>query len=207
MAGVKRVWMWVRCALEAAFVLQYVFRVPFIVRVCRYKLHHETLSYNVEWFFGMALGVNGVNALRVARERMAAMKRFVAMTCGCAVLVWAVMGLTRPARAQVDHRLARIAEIEIDPQQIEPYKAALREGMEAALRSEPGVLALYAVSVRDHPEQVRVFEVYASPAAYQSHLQTPHFKKYKSRTQGMVRSLKLIETDPISLISKSEPAK
>src|SRR5579875_1959836 len=66
----------------------------------------------------------------------------------------------------------------------EHYKAALRERIEAAVRLEPGVLTLYAMSVKDHPEQIRVLEVYASPAAYQAHLETPHFKKYKSTTQG-----------------------
>ena len=55
-----RKWMWARCALEAAFVLQYIFRVPFFVRVCQYKLNHESLSYNAQWFFGMALGLGTV---------------------------------------------------------------------------------------------------------------------------------------------------
>lgn len=111
-------------------------------------------------------------------------------------LGWAV----RNGRAQTKtERVVRIAEIEVDPQQIEAYRAALREGIAAAVRTEPGVLSLYAVSVKDHPEQVRVIEVYASSAAYQAHLQTPHFKRCKATTQGMVRSLRLIETDPILL--------
>ncbi len=113
--------------------------------------------------------------------------------------------MLRPGRGSAQtasERLVRIAEIEVDPQQIEAYQAALREGIEAAIRLEPGVLSLYAVSVKGHPEQVRVVEVYANQAAYQTHLQTPHFKKYKAATQGMVRSLKLIETDPILLGSK-----
>ena len=47
--------------------------------------------------------------------------------------------------------------------------------------------------------QVRIFETYKDQAAYESHLQSPHFKKYKETTHGMVKSLKLIETDPIML--------
>jgi quinol monooxygenase YgiN len=38
--------------------------------------------------------------------------------------------------------------------------------------------------------------------AYQAHLQTAQFKKYKAETQKMVKSLKLIETNPILLGSK-----
>lgn len=60
----------------------------------------------------------------------------------------------------------------------------------------------YAVSVKDHTEQVRLFEMYASVGAYQTHLETPHFKRYKSETARMVKSLTLLETEPILLGSK-----
>jgi 4-carboxymuconolactone decarboxylase len=36
----------------------------------------------------------------------------------------------------------------------------------------------------------------------QAHLQPPLFKKYKEQTQQMVKSLKLLDTDPILLGSK-----
>jgi len=99
-------------------------------------------------------------------------------------------------------RVARIAELEIDPAQIEQYKAALREEIATSVRVEPGVLTLYAVSVKDHPSQIRLFEVYASTTAYEAHLKSAHFEKYKRGTAGMVRSLKLIETEPILLGAK-----
>jgi quinol monooxygenase YgiN len=44
--------------------------------------------------------------------------------------------------------------------------------------------------------------MYASPAAYQSHLQSEHFKKYKTATTSMVKSLRLIETEPLVLGTK-----
>ena len=69
---------------------------------------------------------------------------------------------------------------------------------------EPGVLTLFAVSVKDHPTQIRMFETYADMAACEAHLQTPHFKMYKIGTQHMVKSLTLIETDPILLAAKSK---
>jgi quinol monooxygenase YgiN len=99
-------------------------------------------------------------------------------------------------------RVVRIAEIEVEPQQVETYRAALREEIEASIRLEPGVLMLYALAVKGHPEQVRMVEVYANQGAYEAHLQTSHFKKYKAATLGMVRSLKLIETEPILLGAK-----
>jgi quinol monooxygenase YgiN len=95
--------------------------------------------------------------------------------------------------------LVRIAELEIDPGQLPAYRDALKEEIATAIRVEPGVLNLYAVSVKDQPTQVRIFEMYKDQAAYEAHLQTPHFKKYKAETQGMVKSLRLIETEPIAL--------
>ena len=101
-------------------------------------------------------------------------------------------------------RIVRIAALEVYPDQVAAYKIALKEEIENSIRVEPGVLALYAVSVKDHPNQVRLFESYSNQAAYQSHLQTAHFRKYKVQTQSLVKSLTLIETDPILLGSKSQ---
>ena len=100
--------------------------------------------------------------------------------------------------------MVRGAELEIKPSQVEAYKAALREEIEASIRLEPGVLTLYAVAVRNHPAQIRIFETYADEAAYRAHLETPHFKKYKVVTEKMIRSLRLVETDPIALGGKGK---
>ncbi len=54
-------------------------------------------------------------------------------------------------------------EIEIDPTQLDAYKAALTDHIEIATRVEPGVLALYAVSEKDNPARVRVFEILPGP--------------------------------------------
>jgi quinol monooxygenase YgiN len=99
-------------------------------------------------------------------------------------------------------RLVRIAELTIDPAHLDAYKMALRQEIEASIRVEPGVLSLYAVSIKGQPNQIRLFEVYASTEAYQAHLQSEHFKKYKSETAEMVKALKLIETEPILLGAK-----
>lgn len=100
--------------------------------------------------------------------------------------------------------IVRLAELEIDPVQLEAYKAALKEEIETSIRVEPGVLTLYAVAEKENPTRIRVFEIYADAGAYQAHLKTPHFKKYKTTTQAMVKSLKLVETTPILLGAKAK---
>ena len=77
---------------------------------------------------------------------------------------------------------------------------------ETAVRIEPGVLSLFAVYDRDQPTHVTVMEIYADETAYHSHLQTPHFIKYKETTKDMVKSLELVDAIPIGLASKL-PAK
>ena len=98
--------------------------------------------------------------------------------------------------------IVRLAELEIDPAQLDSYKALLAEEIEASVRTEQGVLMLHAVSAKGSPERIHIFEVYADQKAYEAHLISPHFIKYKTSTSGMVRSLRLIETDPIMLRAK-----
>src|ERR1700752_3745304 len=86
----------------------------------------------------------------------------------------------------------QIAEIEVDPAQLDSYKAAATEQIEAAVRLEPGVLVLYSVSNKDDPAHVTVFEIYRDRKSYLTHLQTSHFLKYKATVEKMVKSLKLI---------------
>lgn len=99
--------------------------------------------------------------------------------------------------------MVRIAELEIDPAQLAAYKAILAEEQEASVRLEPGVLMLHSVALNDQPSHIRLLEVYASRAAYEAHIKAPHFIKYKTSTEKMVRSLRLVETTPILLCAKT----
>jgi quinol monooxygenase YgiN len=98
--------------------------------------------------------------------------------------------------------IIRMAELEIDPARLDSYKALLAEEIETSVRMEPGVLMLYAMSVKGSPAQIRILEAYADQEAYESHLRSPHFLTYKTATAAMVRSLRLVETDPILLRAK-----
>jgi quinol monooxygenase YgiN len=104
---------------------------------------------------------------------------------------------------QSDGQYVQVAEIEIDPMQLDAYRAAVQEQIDAAIRKEPGVLVLYAVSEKDNPTHVRVFEIYRDRNAYEAHLGSDHFKKYKATTEKMVKSLKLVQTVPIMLGAQS----
>lgn len=99
--------------------------------------------------------------------------------------------------AQEKGQIVRLAKLVIDSIHLESYKVFLKEGIETALRVEPGVLTIYALSEKDNPTHFTILETYASTEAYQSHIQTPHFLKYKTGTLHMVKTLELIETVPL----------
>ena len=101
------------------------------------------------------------------------------------------------AIAQKKNQIVRLARLVIDSAQLENYKVFLKEGIETAVRVEPGVLTLYAVSEKNRPTHITILEIYADSAAYQSHLQTAHFLKYKTGTKDMVKTLELVETVPL----------
>ena len=96
-----------------------------------------------------------------------------------------------------DNMMIRIAEIEIEPNYLDEYIVILKEEAEASVRLEPGVISIYPMFHKENPNQVRILEIYADEEAYKAHLQTPHFKHYKTATANMVKSLKLIDMNAI----------
>ena len=121
---------------------------------------------------------------------------------GGVVLALSLSGVAAAEEPRMPY--VRIAELEIDPAQLDAYKASVKEEMEASVRVEPGVLAIYAVAEKDNPTKLRFFEIYADEAAYNSHRESAHFKKYAETTKDMIKSRKLIETVPIQLSDKKK---
>ena len=99
--------------------------------------------------------------------------------------------------AQNNNQMVRLAKLVIDSAQLENYTSMLKQEIETSVRIEPGVLTLYAVSEKDNPTHITILEIYADSAAYKSHIQTPHFIKYKTGTKDMVKSLQLVGATPL----------
>jgi quinol monooxygenase YgiN len=104
--------------------------------------------------------------------------------------------------AQQHKQIVRIAKIQVDPAQLEKYNIALKEQMNTAVKVEPGVLTYYAVADKDNPSNITILEIYADTGAYQAHIQTPHFKKYKAAVEHMVKHLELVDVSIISVAKK-----
>ena len=98
---------------------------------------------------------------------------------------------------EVDQMMIRIAELEIDEPYLDEYIAILKEEAAASVKLEKGVLCIYPMFQKEKPTEIRLLEIYKDENAYKAHLQTPHFLHYKSATQEMVKSLKLIDMEAI----------
>lgn len=107
-----------------------------------------------------------------------------------------LFGENVPLRTYGD-KIVRLAEIEVMPEFLEEYLAYAKEVGETSVKKEPGVLTLFSMQSKEEPCKIYILEIYADKEAYQSHLQTAHFKKYKEGTAQMVKSLKLIDTQPM----------
>ena len=125
------------------------------------------------------------------------------VTLGGVFLALSLVGCAAAAK-EPPVPLVRMAELDIDPAQLEAYKAAVKEEMETSVRVEPGVLAIYAVAGKDDPAKLRFFEMYADEAAYRLHIGSPHFRKYVQTTKGMITSRRLIDTVPVQLSAKEK---
>ncbi|MCC4920703.1 putative quinol monooxygenase [Flavobacterium chungbukense] len=99
--------------------------------------------------------------------------------------------------AQKKDMMVRLSEIEVYPEYLSEYKAILKEESSASVKLEPGVLAIFPMYQKNDSTQVRIIEIYNDNNAYQSHLKTTHFQKYKITTLKMVKSLKLVDMNTI----------
>lgn len=94
--------------------------------------------------------------------------------------------------------IVRLSKIEIYPQYLNDYMIYAAEVGEVSLRTEPGVLTMYAVSEKDNPCKITILETYANKPAYDKHIASEHFKKYKRETMHMVKSLVLSDQTPLN---------
>ena len=107
------------------------------------------------------------------------------------LVLQAVPALSEDSKMPANENFVRLSLITVDPARLEEYKAYLKEGVTASMSREPGVLVLYPTTRKDAPNMFTLLEIYANRAAYESHIKSAHFQKYKQGTLDMVQSLEL----------------
>lgn len=94
--------------------------------------------------------------------------------------------------------IVRLSKIEVYPEYLEEYMKYATEVGEVSLRTEPGVLNMYAVREKENPNRITILETYANREAYESHIASEHFQKYKQGTLHMVKKLTLSDQTPLN---------
>src|SRR6201996_2799477 len=120
------------------------------------------------------------------------------------IIALLTLSFNKTAMAQQKNQMVRLAKIQVDPAQLDQYNKALKEQMTTAVAVEQGVLTYYAVADKKDPSHITILEIYADTAAYKSHIETAHFKKYKETVQHMVKSLELDDVTLIGVAKKPE---
>ena len=78
--------------------------------------------------------------------------------------------------------IVRLSKVEVYPQYLDEYIKYATEVGEISLRTEPGVLTMYAVGEKENPCKITILETYASREA----------------TLHMVKSLELTDQTPLN---------
>lgn len=93
--------------------------------------------------------------------------------------------------------IVRISRIEVDPGRLPEYLALVAECGRESMAGEPGVYMMFSMQEKTRPERITILEIYADRAAYEHHIQTSHFLKYKRMTLPMVKQLELLDQNPL----------
>lgn len=73
-----------------------------------------------------------------------------------------------------------IAEFSVAGERLPAFLAAARADATASLASEPGCLQFDVIVEGSTPNRVAFYEVYASRAAFDAHLATPHVAAFRA---------------------------
>ena len=114
-------------------------------------------------------------------------------------LVLSITAVAQEVATPVNYKtmIVRLAEIEVYPEHLQEYLKFANEVDRLSVEREPGVICLFPMQSAEDSTQIRILEIYASEEAYQSHIKTEHFQKYKQGTMHMVKSLKLPTMQPL----------
>ncbi len=98
--------------------------------------------------------------------------------------------------------IIRLSKVEVDPAYLDEYMKFATEVGEISLRTEPGVITMYALQEKENPCNITILETYASQEAYRKHIASAHFQKYKQGTLHMVKNLQLLDQTELNPSNK-----
>ncbi len=104
--------------------------------------------------------------------------------------IWA----KEPIQDNNNGMIVRISEIEVYQEYLDEYLNHAAEVAQISVEKEKDAISIYPMQLIKHDTQIRILEIYRNQKAYENHIASPHFKKYKEETLHMVKHLDLIDT-------------
>jgi len=98
--------------------------------------------------------------------------------------------------------ILRMVQVRLKPEAVQAFRGIVVDEMTQAMTKEPGVLAMYAVSLKGQAETWYFVEIYTDENAYATHRQTLHFQTYLKETASLVADKKMTEMDTRIMFSK-----
>jgi quinol monooxygenase YgiN len=84
-----------------------------------------------------------------------------------------------------------IADVTVPSERLAAFIAASLEDARDSVAKEPGCRQFDVLLSADGSPTVVFYEVYADRAAFEAHLQTPHFFRWRDATQGLITATRI----------------
>ncbi|WIF66338.1 putative quinol monooxygenase [Metapseudomonas otitidis] len=92
-----------------------------------------------------------------------------------------------------------LLKTQLKPGSLEAFMEAMRINAAASVRDEPGCLVFDVLHDRSDPDRVWLYEVYTDEAAFEAHMQTPHFLASRPLVEPLILRQDCIEADALAL--------
>lgn len=81
-----------------------------------------------------------------------------------------------------------VVTIDIKPEHREAFIEAMLEDARGSRENEPGCVRFDVIQDEANPNRIYLYEVYRDRAAFEAHLQTPHFLKWQATVKDWFAS-------------------
>ena len=125
------------------------------------------------------------------------MRQMLILVSAC-VMIACGQDMKKDMQDNYDSRIVRLSKLEIYEEYLDEYLSFVGEVGRLSYEREEGVITLFSVQEKERPCHITILEIYANREAYEHHIATPHFQRYKQGTLHMVKDLQLL--DGIALV-------
>jgi len=89
-----------------------------------------------------------------------------------------------------------VVTIDIKSQFKDRFMAEMLDDARGSVRDEPGCLRFDVIQDEKEPNRIYLYEVYADRAAFEVHMTTPHFLKWKHAVQEWLAAPPVVGAGP-----------